>query len=79
MDETPIYFESISKNAIAPIGAKLVDIRTLWREKSRITVILTIGADGRKFHLFLIFKGENNGKKESILNNCENCKKKKYL
>ena len=71
MDETPIYFELISKNTIAPIRAKSVNIRTNGGEKTRIIVILTIGADGRKLPPFLIFKGEKNGKKESILNNCE--------
>ena len=79
MDETPIYLESISKNTIAPIGEKSVYIRTHGGEKTRITVILTIRADGRKLPPFLVFKGEKNGKKESILNNCENCKKNKIF
>ena len=79
MDETPIYLELISKNTIAPIRAKSVNIRTNGGEKTRIIVILTIGADGRKLPPFLIFKGEKNGKKESILNNCENCRKKIFI
>ena len=73
------YLESISKNIFSPIGEKSVYVRIHGGKKTRITVILTIGADDKKLPPFLIFKGEKNGKKENFLNNCENYKKKIFV
>ena len=55
MDETPIFFNMYPNKTIAKKGNKTILIKTQSQEKSRISVILCINADGEKTP-FLIFK-----------------------
>ena len=52
MDETPIWFEMISKNTVSKIGEKIVTVRTFGSERTRLSVILCISAGGKKFPLY---------------------------
>lgn len=52
MDETPIWFEMISKNTVTKLGEKTVTVRTFGSERTRITVILCTSADGQKIPLY---------------------------
>lgn len=67
MDEYAIYYQNIYPTTIAHIGEKSVDIRSFGKDKMRITVVLTILADGTKLPPLLIFRGKNNGLKEKTL------------
>ena len=60
-DETPIWFEFFAKKTIARIGEKNINVRTFGSEKSRITVLLTILANGVKLPPLIVFKGKKNG------------------
>ena len=73
MDETPIWFEMISKNTVTKLGEKTVTKRTFGSERTRISVILCISADGQKIPPLLVFKGKKGGRKE------EELKKNKYV
>jgi len=48
MDETPIWFEMISKNTTSKLGEKSVMIRTFGSERIWISVILCTSANGEK-------------------------------
>lgn len=55
-DETPVYFDMPSASTIAEKGSKTVQIRSCGHEKSRVTVMLAITADGRKLPPYVILK-----------------------
>ena len=63
MDETPIYFESVMKKTIAPIGERSVSIKKHGGEHVRITLMLTICANDTKLPLLFVFKGTKDAKK----------------
>ena len=67
MDESAIYYENIYPTTIAKIGEKNVNVRTFGKDKMRISVVLTILADGSKLPPLLIFKGKSHGSKEKKL------------
>ena len=67
MDETPIFLNMPPSKTIAKKGAKTVFIRTHNQEKVRISVLLTIAADGTKLPPFVIFKDKKHGKNEENL------------
>lgn len=70
-DETPVYLDSPYNYCIAKKGAQTVTIKTLGRETARLTVLLSITANGNKLKPFIIFKG----KEETMLyNNLQNFK-----
>lgn len=52
MDETPIYLESISKKAIAPIGAKIINIRTNGSYKRKIIKSIEIYKNKKIFIVY---------------------------
>jgi len=62
MDETPLLFDMPYTRTIAPKGSKKVAIRTAGGEKKRLTVVLTIFADGSKAKPLVIFRGKRLGK-----------------
>lgn len=66
MDESVIYYENIYPTTIAHIDEKSIDIRSLGKDKMRITAVLTILRDGTKLPPLLIFRGKNNGLKEKL-------------
>ena len=78
MDETPLYLNMVPNKVISKKGEKNVVVRTQNQEKIRITLLLSIWADGDKLPPYIIFKAKSNY-------GYENCKKilsskiKKYL
>ena len=68
MDETPIFFNMTPAKTIAKQGGKSIIIRTQNQEKCRVSVLLTIAADGNKLPPFIIFKAKANGEVEKQLN-----------
>ena len=61
MDESPIFFNMVPKKTIAKRGKKTILIKTQSQEKVRISIILTISADGDKLKPLIIFKGKTGG------------------
>ena len=61
MDESPIFFNMVPKKKIAKRGKKTILIKTQNQEKVRISIILTISADGDKLKPLIIFKGKTGG------------------
>ena len=62
MDETPIYFDMPYSRTVAVKGSKKVAIRTAGGEKKRVTVVLTVFADGGKAKPLVILRGKRLGK-----------------
>ena len=60
-DETPIFFNMVPSKTIAKKGGKSIIIKTQDQERCRISVLLTITADGGKLPPLLIFKAKRNG------------------
>ena len=60
MDETPVYLDMPSSTTIAPTGALTVHTRRTHSESIRVSVLLSIAADGTK--PMLIFRGAPEGR-----------------
>ena len=60
MDETPLFFNMTPSKTVSKKGGKSIIIRTQNLEKCRLSVLLTITADGIKLPPFLIFKAKVN-------------------
>ena len=67
MDETPLSFNMIPTKTIAKKGTKSIIIKTLEQEKLRVSVLLTITADGGRLPPYIIFKAKRHGKIEKEL------------
>ena len=59
MDETPLYLNMVPNKIISKKGEKNVVLRTQNQDRIRITILLTICADGDKLPPYIIFKGKN--------------------
>ena len=68
MDEIPIYFNLISKNEVAKIGERYVNVIRQYSEGIKFSVILCISAIGEKLPPLIVFKGKNNEYTERLLN-----------
>lgn len=55
-DQTPVYFDMPSSVTVDVKGAKSVLVKSTGNEKSRITVMLAVTADGRKLPPYVILK-----------------------
>ncbi len=62
MDQTPVYFSMNAKRTFEVVGKKTVHICTMTNDTKRVTVAVTITADGTLLPLTLIFKGKPNGR-----------------
>jgi hypothetical protein len=62
MDQTPVYFSMNAKRTLELIGGKMVHICMLSDDTKRVTVAVTIAADGMVLPLMLIFKGQPGGR-----------------
>jgi hypothetical protein len=62
MDQMTVYFLMNAKRTLKLIGGKTVHIRTSSDDTKRVTVAVTIAADGMVLLSMLIFKGQPNGK-----------------
>ncbi len=69
MDQTPVYFESIGNYSIDFRGRKTINVITNGKEKQRITVALTVLADGKKLPPLIVYKGTPNGRIAKELTN----------
>jgi hypothetical protein len=61
MDETPIYFDELPGTTVAVTGSKQVNCRRTHSESLRVSVLLTVCADGTKLPPMLICKAKPNG------------------
>jgi hypothetical protein len=61
MDQTPVYFLMNAKRTLELIGEKMVHICTSSDDTKRVTVAVTIAADGMVLPMMLIFKGQPGG------------------
>ena len=77
MDETPINFENVMKKTIAHIGERSVSIKTHCGV--RITLTLTICANGTKLAPLIVFKGTKDAKKEEKLKRFISSKNKRVF
>lgn len=57
MDETAILYSMPILRTLERRGASRVAIKNAVDTKKRLTAALTVGADGKKYPLFLILKG----------------------
>ena len=55
-DQTPVYFDMPSNVTVNMKGAKSVLVKSTGNEKSCITVMLTVTADGQKLTPYVILK-----------------------
>lgn len=69
MDETAVFFEAKPKSTVHMIGDNTVSVRCTGSNSRRMTVCVSVACDGTKLPLFVIFKGQPNGKIEKDLDN----------
>ena len=79
MDETPIYFANVMNKTIAPIGERSISIKIHGGEQVRITLMLTICANGNKLPPLIVFKGTKDAKNEEKLKRYIKSKNKRVL
>ena len=77
MEETPIWFQMVSKTTVAKISERSINVRTFGNDRTRISLILCIVDNGYKAPLLLIVKGKKGGKKEIELKKNTNVLNKK--
>jgi hypothetical protein len=58
-NETPVFFDMVANTTVDTKGSKSVLVKTTGHEKLRITVMLSVLADGRKPTPFVILKRKN--------------------
>jgi hypothetical protein len=56
MDQTAVYFKSISKTVVVKKGSKTIFASESGSNNKRCTVVVTVAADGTKLHPFFILK-----------------------
>lgn len=59
-DETPIWLDPIENRKIDIKDNKDINMITFWKEKERVSVMLTILGNGNRLPPMIIFKGEEN-------------------
>ena len=60
MNETPVFFDMVPEKSLVQKGQKSLTIRTSGSEKRRVTVVLTVAADGFMLPLMIIFRDKIN-------------------
>jgi len=58
MDQMPVYFSMNSKHTFELLGGKMEHIHTSSDDTERVTIAVTVAADGMVLPLMLIFKGQ---------------------
>lgn len=56
-DETPVFIEINDKKTLNIIGEKEISIKSFNKNRTRITVMLTILGKGKSLKPFVIFNG----------------------
>ena len=69
MDETALFLNMSPKKTINEKGDNTIMIKTLGQEKQRISILLSVSAEGDKLAALVVFKGKPNGKICKNLNN----------
>ena len=77
IDETPIFYDSPFSNTLDKKGVKEVEIVTSGAEKDRVSLLLSVAADGTKLLAMIILKGVPEEKIEKELNSLPLVKNKK--
>jgi hypothetical protein len=62
MDQTLVYFSTSSKQTLDLIGNKTIHIRTSTNDTKRVTMAVTITADGTLLPSSLVFEGKSDGR-----------------
>lgn len=78
-DETVVCLNNPANKTIIKKGTKSVNVKTIKREKMRITVLLTITGEGKFLPPFLIFKDEPDSKLYKQIQKYEEVKTKKII
>jgi hypothetical protein len=58
-DGTPVFFDMPANTTVDTNGSKSVLVKTTGHEKLRITMMLSVLADGRKLTPFVILRRKN--------------------
>jgi hypothetical protein len=61
MDKTSVYFCMTRKKTLEVSGVKTIHIHTSTNDTKRVTVAVTIAADGTVLPSTIVFKGKANG------------------
>ena len=67
MDETAVWSDMVSNTNINSTGAKEVALKSTGNEKVRVSVCLTVKADGTKTNPFIVFKVPNENQQSSMI------------
>ena len=62
MDQTALFLNMSPKRAINEKGHNTIMIKTLRQEKQRITILLSVSAEGDKLAPLVVFKGNPKGR-----------------
>ena len=61
MDDTPVWSDMVSDTTVDKTGARTVTRKSTGHEKCRLSVYLTVKADGMKLKPFIVFKNIKRG------------------
>jgi hypothetical protein len=78
-DKTPVFFDMPANTTVDTKGSKSVLVKTTGHEKLRITVILSVLADGRKLTPFVILRRKNLPKEKLPTGIIFKCNKKGWM
>lgn len=78
-DETPVYFDMPTNYTVDIVGTKTVSVKTTGNEKMRVTVMLTVLADGRKLPPFIILNRKTMPKEKLPTGLIVRCQEKGWM
>jgi hypothetical protein len=78
-DEIPVFFDMSANTTVDTKGSKSVLVKTTGHENLRITVMLSVLADGRKLTPFVILRRKNLPKEKLPTGNIFNCNEKGWV
>jgi hypothetical protein len=62
MDQTPIFFSTLPRTTLEPIGSRTVNVRTSTGSTLRVTIAVTVTANGDMLPPLIVFKGKPKGR-----------------
>ena len=65
MDQTAVYYEMKSSTTVDVVGKNTISCRDSGSNSKRVTVVLSVAADGTKLPPFVVFKGRPGGSIEN--------------
>lgn len=78
-DQTPVYLDMPSAFTVHEKGARQVRVRSTGNEKTRVTVMLSCTADGRKLPPYVVFKRKTLPKDNFPKNVLVRCQEKGWM